>query len=72
MVPNRVNNYRVGDKQEEEADQGQEATVSNDQELEHIGVPTGEFDHKGQVTEKAIHNIGTTEGQIQHKSHLTR
>ena len=47
MVPNRVNNYCVGDKQEEEADQGQEATVSNDQELEYIGVLAGEFDHKG-------------------------
>lgn len=71
-MPDWVYDDCVGHKQEEETDQGQEAAVSNDQELQNVGVLAGKFDHKGKITEEAVHSIGTTEGQIQHESHLTR
>lgn len=61
VLPDGDQHDNIGYEQENEADQGEESTVCNHQELQDIGVSAGKLDDQGKVTENAVHNVGTTE-----------
>jgi hypothetical protein len=51
----------IGYEQQNKADQGQEPTVCNHQELQDIGLSASKLDDEGEITENAVYNIWTTE-----------
>ena len=60
-LPDGDQHDSVGYEQENEADQGQKSTVHDHQELQGVSISAGKLDDQGQVTEKAVQYIGTTE-----------
>lgn len=67
MLLNSDQDDRVGNHQEDETHQGNRATGWDHEHSQNVCVYSGEFDHQGEVTEEAVHFIGSTEGQIHSK-----
>ena len=70
VLPDGDQHDNVGYEQENEADQGQEPTVHDHQELQDVSFSAGKLDDQGEVAKKAVQYIGTTEGQTHRKNHL--
>ena len=60
----------IGGQKPQKAQEGEQATVGDHQELHHKGVSAGQLDDLRHVTEEVVQSVRTTEGQVNNKSHL--
>ena len=60
----------IGGQKAQKAQQGEQATVENHQELHHKGVRAGQLDDLRHITEEVVQSVWTTEGQAEDEGHL--
>ena len=60
----------IGGQQAQKAQQGEQATVEDHQQLHHKGVSAGQLDDLRHITEEVVQSVWTTEGQAEDEGHL--
>lgn len=60
----------IGGQKAQEAQQGEQATVEDHQQLHHKGVSAGQLDDLRHITEEVVQSVWTTEGQAEDEGHL--
>ena len=70
VAPNDYENYTVGNKQNVETAQRDHSTVDNNDYLYNIGVYAGKLSNQREITENAVHYIGTKERPVHNKAYL--
>ena len=60
----------IGGQKPQKAQEGEQATVGDHQELHHKGVSAGQLDDLRHVTEEVVQSVWTTEGQAEDQGHL--
>ena len=70
MAPNRYENQTVGNKQNDETAQRGHSSVGHNDYLHNISIYAGKLSNQGEITENAVHYVGTTERQVHNKRYL--
>ena len=60
----------IGGQKPQKAQEGEQTTVGDHQELHHKGVSAGQLDDLWHITEEVVQLVWATEGQVENKGHL--